>query len=77
MGPKDQGGSGSASDAGTLAWVPRSQLLAHDLVEELAVLLPRVLSLPGGALPFFAHYGYDQHDQLLIRFDARHLPDTA
>jgi 8-oxo-dGTP diphosphatase len=65
-----------ASAEGTLEWIPRSQLLDYDLVEDLPVLLPRVLSLPDGASPFCAHYSYDQNDQLVICFNACHLPDN-
>lgn len=65
-----------ASSEGTLQWVPRSRLLDYALVEDLPQLLPRVLSLPDGAAPLFAHYGYDQNDQLEIRFNSCHLPHT-
>jgi hypothetical protein len=39
-------------------------------------LLPRLLSLPNEAPPLFAHYSYDQTDQLIIRFNKGHLPDA-
>jgi 8-oxo-dGTP diphosphatase len=65
-----------ATTEGMLEWVPRARLLDYDLVEDLSVLLPRVLSLPDGAPPFFAHYSYDQDDQLVIRFNGCYLPDT-
>jgi 8-oxo-dGTP diphosphatase len=64
-----------ASAEGKLEWIPRSRLLEVDLVEDLPMLLPRVLSLPDDAPPLFAHYGYDKEDQLVIRFNACHLPD--
>jgi 8-oxo-dGTP diphosphatase len=56
------------SEEGTLEWVPRSDLLDYALVEDLPILLPRLLSLPDDAPPLFGHYSYDQHDQLVVRF---------
>jgi len=58
-----------ASSEGTLEWAPRHQLLDYALVQDLFILLPRVLSLADNAPPFFAHYGYDQDDQLVIHFN--------
>ena len=57
-----------ASREGVLEWVPRAQVLERDLVSDLRVLWPRVLSLPDGAPPLFAWYGYDENDALVIRF---------
>jgi 8-oxo-dGTP diphosphatase len=64
----------SASDEGQLEWIARSQLLDYPLVEDLTVLLPRLLALPDDAPPLFAHYGYDQNDRLVIKFNPGHLP---
>ena len=57
-----------ASAEGTLEWIPRSRLLDCELVEDLPVLLPRILDLPNDVSPLFGHYTYDQNDQLVIRF---------
>jgi 8-oxo-dGTP diphosphatase len=66
-----------ASSEGALEWIPRSRLRDHALVEDLRVLLPRVLALPDDASPLFAHYSYDRDDQLIVRFaQVDHLPDT-
>jgi 8-oxo-dGTP diphosphatase len=65
-----------ASAEGTLEWISRSRLLEVFLVEDLPILLPRVLSMPDEAPPFFAHYSYDENDQLIVRFNERHLPGT-
>lgn len=62
------------SREGTLEWVPQSQLSNYDLVEDLPVLLSRLLSssphpAPADVAPvFFAHYSYDAQDQLVISF---------
>jgi hypothetical protein len=37
-------------------------------VEDLPVLLPRVLSSQRGDNPFSAHYMYDEQDRLMILF---------
>ena len=57
-----------ASEEGTLEWVPRSELLNYPLVEDLPILLPRLLSLPENAPLLFAHYSYDEQDELVVHF---------
>jgi 8-oxo-dGTP diphosphatase len=56
------------SEEGSLEWINRDQLAQIDLVEDLPTILPRALDLPPGAPPFFAHYHYDKHEHLIIRF---------
>ncbi len=56
------------TDEGSLEWIDRHQLGQLDLVEDLPIILPRALDLPRNAPPFFAHYRYDEHEQLVIRF---------
>ena len=56
------------SEEGALEWIARDQLAQIDLVEDLPTLLPRAIDMPPGALPFFAHYSYNDQEQLLIRF---------
>lgn len=56
------------SDEGSLEWIARVQLSHLDLVEDLPIILPRALDLPRSAPPFFAHYSYDEQEQLVIRF---------
>ena len=56
------------SEEGSLEWVAREQFTQIPLVEDLPTILPRVLDLPRNAPPFFAHYHYDEHEQLIIRF---------
>jgi 8-oxo-dGTP diphosphatase len=57
------------SDEGTPEWIKRDQLAQIDLVEDLTTILPRALDLPPNAPPFFAHYHYDEQEQLIIRFN--------
>ena len=56
------------SEEGSLEWIKRHQLAQIDLVEDLSTILPRALDLPPDAPPFFAHYHYDEQEQLIIRF---------
>ena len=58
----------TTSPEGALEWVPLSQAPALDMVADLPVLLPYILSLPPGAAPFGAHYHYDAQDHLSIEF---------
>lgn len=57
-----------ASEEGALGWIPHDRLLELELVEDLPTLLPRVLSMGADEPPFFAHYGYDEQDRLVITF---------
>jgi 8-oxo-dGTP diphosphatase len=57
----------SASQEGTPEWVDWRQLDPSAMVEDLPLLLPRVLSMPPTAL-FFARYWYDENDRLQIDF---------
>jgi 8-oxo-dGTP diphosphatase len=58
----------TSSSEGKLRWVPRVEALDMPLVEDLPLILPRVLDMPAGAPPFFAHYTYDERDQLVVTF---------
>jgi 8-oxo-dGTP diphosphatase len=43
---------------GTLEWVPLDALEGYDLVEDVPVLLSRIVGRAAGAPPFFARYWY-------------------
>ena len=58
----------SDSPEGSLHWIPRDQLLDLDLVEDLPLVLPRVLSMRDDEPPYFAHVSYDEYDQIQVRF---------
>lgn len=53
---------------GTLHWVPRESVGSLDLVEDLAILLPRVLEMSPTDPPLFVHVSYDDDDALQMRF---------
>ena len=63
-----QAGDPVSSEEGALEWIARDQLAQIDLVEDLPAILPRALDLPPNAQPFFAHYHYDEQEQLIIQF---------
>lgn len=56
----------TASGEGSLEWHPADRLPSADLVDDLAVLLPKVLAMGAGDPPFSARYSYDERDQLQI-----------
>ncbi len=57
-----------ANDEGTLHWVARADVGTLDLVEDLPIILPRVLAMPSDAAPLFVHVSYDSADTLQMRF---------
>ena len=56
------------SGEGMPIWIHRDRIGELDLVEDLPVLLPRVLGMGPDDPPFFALYTYDAQDRLVIRF---------
>ena len=57
-----------SSPEGSLEWVSINQVYSLPLVEDLPILLPRVLAANPGDQPFSAHYLYDSSDRLMIVF---------
>ncbi len=56
------------SEEGALEWWPVSALPVDRMVEDLPVLLPKVLAMGPADPPLFAAYSYDEEDRLVIRF---------
>lgn len=56
------------TNEGTLHWVPVEDALKLDLVEDLPLLLPRLIAAEDNTPPFSAHLSYDQADQLQLTF---------
>jgi len=67
-------GEPTSSSEGTLEWVPVSEIQHRPLVEDLHILLPRVLAMKSGDPPFFAHYSYDMDERLVIRIVEDDIP---
>jgi len=65
------------SPDGELRWVSTTDLSTIPLVEDLPMIIPRVLKYHKGDSPFFAKYSYNKDDQLVVQFveineDANH-----
>ncbi len=58
----------SDTDEGTLHWIPLTELERLDLVEDLLLILPRILNRLENAAPLFVHVSYDDADQMQMRF---------
>lgn len=58
------------SPEGTLEWVSPQQVAALPLVEDLPLLLPRMLDAPAGSAPFFARGYYDDEGHIQVEFSS-------
>ncbi len=54
------------SQEGTPAWVTLSQLADLPLVEDMQVLLPKVMNMGADSAPFFARSYYDDEEKLQV-----------
>jgi 8-oxo-dGTP diphosphatase len=63
-----EGGDIQRSEEGDLEWLNPDQLHTLPLVEDLPILLPRVLAAEPGTPPFCAYSNYDANDRLIMRF---------
>ncbi len=59
-------GTPLASEEGELEWVPFNEIQSKDLVEDLPILLTRVIDQSQGDPPFSAHYRYNQGGKLEV-----------
>lgn len=57
-----------SSDEGELEWIAIEQLDNHDLVEDLPLILPRILKLSADESPFSVHVSYDENDEIVMQF---------
>jgi 8-oxo-dGTP diphosphatase len=63
-----ESGEAKPSLEGSLDWVHFSRIKELPLVEDLAILLPRILAMHRGELPFSAHTSYGQKGRMIITF---------
>lgn len=56
------------SEEGKLEWIPVDRLTEYPLVEDLPILIPKVLRIEQGGEIFFARTWYDEHDRMRIDF---------
>ena len=55
------------TDEGTLEWIPVERVAELDVVEDLPIVLPKILAMPADAPPYLAHVSYDAKDKIVIR----------
>lgn len=56
------------SDEGALEWIHQFDMVSVPLVEDLPVLIPRVLAYKSGSQPLFGLYSYTGEGKLQVRF---------
>jgi 8-oxo-dGTP diphosphatase len=61
-------GAITASEEGQLEWINISETGQLPLVEDLQILLPRVMKAQPGDVPFSARSFYDENERLILRF---------
>jgi 8-oxo-dGTP diphosphatase len=57
-----------ANSEGTLYWVARKEVHTLDAVEDLPLILPRILAMNENESPLFVHVSYDANDVIQMRF---------
>jgi len=60
----------NTSDEGSLHWIPTDKLGDFDLVEDLPIILPRLIAMDDTTPPFSVHVSYDENDEIQMRFVA-------
>lgn len=58
----------SVSEEGSLEWIQFDRIETLPLVEDLHILLPRLLGMEPEEAPFSAYYQYDEAGKMLVRF---------
>jgi 8-oxo-dGTP diphosphatase len=53
---------------GTLHWIPLDKLNVYELVEDLPLILPRLLDMNDTTPPYSVHVSYDENDEIQMRF---------
>jgi 8-oxo-dGTP diphosphatase len=56
------------TEEGRLEWIPSAKLQDYDLVEDLPLILPRILEMSETAPPYSVHVSYDENDIIQMRF---------
>lgn len=62
---------------GTLHWVDVATLNDYDLVEDLPLLLPKILPMADDTAPYFGLVTYDQNDNIHIEYADVTSPDES
>jgi 8-oxo-dGTP diphosphatase len=56
------------TEEGRLEWIPIAKLHDYDLVEDLPLILPRILDMEKTTPPYSVHVSYDENDVIQMRF---------
>ena len=56
------------SSEGILEWIAHDEISDLPLVEDLPILIPKVLSMQPGEVPFSAKYSYNKDGKMVIQF---------
>ena len=56
------------TEEGHLEWIPIDKLADYDLVEDLPLILPRILAMGENAAPYSVHVSYDENDKIQMKF---------
>ena len=60
----------NTGDEGILHWIPVDKLADYDLVEDLPLILPRLVEMADTTPPYSVHVSYDENDEIQMRFVA-------
>ena len=63
-------GESQPSLEGDLEWVAFSEIASKELVDDLPILLPRVIAHSPGDPVFFAHYHYNELEELVVEISS-------
>lgn len=61
------------SSEGSLEWIPLGEIHNIPLVEDLPILIPRIMKMKRNSPPLFLHYNYDEYDTLIIHSEGKEL----
>ena len=56
------------SEEGSAEWIPFERIGEYPVVEDLPMLLARILAMTRGDPPFSARSYYNEHDKLVVKF---------
>jgi 8-oxo-dGTP diphosphatase len=57
-----------SSSEGNLEWITASQIKNLPLVDDLPYLIPKIMEMKPGAIPFYARSSYNEYGKIIISF---------
>jgi len=58
-----------SSTEGAAEWIPLEKIRNYSLIEDVPVILERIVQMQPGYPPFSGHSFYDENDRLVVSFD--------